>query len=119
MLDTDLSGWPDGMPDVPDPADEQALQRWCRRFNGYDRQGSFDACAAVAKARPRQTLDDLLTEYFFALRAARHRGDDGDQQVWAALLPHLRHMLATGLPLPPTEPDFWPEDPDQRLGDRG
>lgn len=98
------------MPELPDPADEQALQRWCRGFDGYSRWGSFEACATVAKARPRQTLDDLLTEYFFAMRAARHRGDDLDRQVWAELLPHFRHMLETGRPLPPL-PQAEPELP--------
>lgn len=110
-VQTDPKGWPHGMPAFPGLADEQQLKRWCRAFNGYELHGSFDDCAKVAFARPRQTLDDLLTEYFFEMRAARHRGDDLDEMAWEALLPHFRQMLGSGEPLPPppSEPPVEPE----------
>ena len=78
---------------LPPQDDPQAIFAFAMSFNGYEAFGSFEACAAAAKARRRETLEDLRNELFFACRASRHMGDDGYVALYAELRPLFERML--------------------------
>ncbi|MFN4009960.1 MAG: hypothetical protein ACK4K8_08400 [Pannonibacter sp.] len=73
--------------DLPDAQDRLAVLDFARSFNGYERFGSFDAAAAAAASKRRQTLDDLRNELFMAYRGSNHRGDDLFLETYRDLLP--------------------------------
>jgi hypothetical protein len=78
------------LPPLGDPA---AIFEFGMTFNGYEAFGSFEACAAAAKARKRETIDDLRNELFFACRASRHMQDDAYVDFYAELRPLFERML--------------------------
>ena len=78
---------------LPPQDDPQAIFAFGMTFNGYEAFGSFDACAAAAKARRRETLEDLRNELFFACRASRHTGDDAYVALYAELRPLFERVL--------------------------
>ncbi len=80
--------------DLPDVNDRAGIVRFAGRFQGYLRFGSFEACAAHATARRRETLVDLMNELFFSLRASRHGGHDGFMDDYAELRPLIAAKLA-------------------------
>jgi hypothetical protein len=82
----------EAMPPLPDPDDSEAVFEFAMLFNGYERFGSFEACAEAAKAKRRETLDDLRNELFFEARASRHRQDEDFVEVYRDLLPLLRSL---------------------------
>lgn len=66
---------------VPDPGgDFLAIEEFALTFDGYERWGSFEECAAQATAvqeawgadKPPKDLDLLRNALFFAQRAYRH-----------------------------------------------
>lgn len=78
------------LPSIDDPS---AIFEFAMTFDGYQAHGSFDACAAAAKTRKRDTLEDIRNELFFACRASRHMQDDQFVTVYAELLPHFERLL--------------------------
>lgn len=82
------------LPPLPDPDDAEAVFEFAMSFNGYEHHGSFEACAKTAKARRRDTLDDLRNELFFEARASRHRVDEDYVEVYRELLPLIRSAAA-------------------------
>lgn len=63
--------------DLPDPiADWGVIIRFAHTINGYELNGSFEACAAIANERRHNTLSDLRTCLFFEARRYRHCGED-------------------------------------------
>jgi len=78
---------------LPPRDDPQAIFAFGMSFNGYEAFGSFEACAAAAKARKRETLEELRNELFFACRASRHMNDDAYVAFYGELLPHFERML--------------------------
>lgn len=78
---------------LPPLGDAAAIFAFGMAFNGYEAFGSFEACAAAAKASRRDTLDDLRNELFFACRASRHRQDDAYVAVYAELRPLFMQMM--------------------------
>lgn len=79
---------------LPDPDDERAVARFAMSFDGYEHYGSFEAAAAAARRRERQSLTDLRHELFMSFRGSRHRGDDEYLSVYRELLPLFRTLLA-------------------------
>lgn len=61
-------------------ADWSTIQEFALTFDGYQENGSFDACAEIANAHKHETLGDLRTCLFFEQRRWRHFGEspDGD-----------------------------------------
>lgn len=84
--------------DLPDSEDAQAIVAFAMSLNGYERYGSFEKSSALAKQKPRQTLEDLRNELFFAARASRYVGSDGYVVLYRELLPLFRTLLQRGLP---------------------
>ncbi len=80
--------------DLPDPEDAQAIFAFAMSFNGYEHYGSFEKSSAIAKQKPRQTLDELRNELFFVARASRHVGDNRYVAVYRELLPLFRAHLS-------------------------
>ena len=80
--------------DLPDASDEQAIFRFAMTFNGYEHFGSFESCAAAARASKRSTLLEVRNELFIEARASRHRGDDNYVQTYRELLPTILSLLA-------------------------
>lgn len=78
---------------LPLQDDPKAIFAFGMTFDGYEAFGSFEACAAAAKARRRETLEDLRNELFFACRASRHMQDDAYVAFYAQLLPHFERTL--------------------------
>lgn len=59
--------------DIPPPhADWECIEKFALKFSGYERQGSFEACADIANARLNSTLTELRTCLFFEQRRFRH-----------------------------------------------
>ena len=82
---------------LPRPDDRQAIVAFAASFDGYEVHGSFAACADAAKAKRRETLEDLRNELFFAYRVGNHHGDSAAiLSVYAELLPYFERMLAEG-----------------------
>lgn len=79
---------------LPPLGDAAAIFEFGMTFNGYEAFGSFEACAAAANARKRETLDDLRNELFFACRASRHCDNDSYLSTYAELRPLFVTMLA-------------------------
>jgi|JI7StandDraft_1071085.scaffolds.fasta_scaffold411761_2 hypothetical protein len=79
---------------LPPLGDAAAIFDFGMTFNGYEAFGSFEACAAAAKARKRETLDDLRNELFFACRASRHTQDDAYVDFYAELRPLFVKLLS-------------------------
>lgn len=79
--------------DLPDPEDAKAIFAFAMSFNGYERYGSFEKSSALAKQRPRQTLEELRNELFFVARASRHVGGDRYVELYRELLPLFRLIL--------------------------
>jgi hypothetical protein len=79
--------------DLPDPEDAQAIFAFAMSFNGYERYGSFEESSALARQRPRQTLEDLRNELFFVARASRNVGGDRYVELYRELLPLFRLFL--------------------------
>lgn len=79
--------------DLPDPEDAKAIFAFAMSFNGYERYGSFENSSALAKQKPRQTLDELRSELFFVARASRHVGTDRYVALYRELLPLFRTHL--------------------------
>jgi hypothetical protein len=78
------------MTDLPDPEDTQGVFAYAMTFNAYERYGSLEAAAKVARQAPRSTLDEVRAELFFKARASRHRGDDAYLTTYRELLPFLK-----------------------------
>jgi hypothetical protein len=77
---------------LPSPDDPQAVFAYAMTFNAYEKYGSLEAAAALARRAPRTTLDEVRAELFFKARASRHRGDDGYLHVYRELLPLLKQF---------------------------
>lgn len=75
--------------ELPDPNDAAAVFAYAMSFNAYEKCGSLEAAAAVARQAPRASLDDVRVELFFKARASRHRQDDEYLAVFRELLPLL------------------------------
>ncbi len=82
---------------LPPLGDAAAIFAFGMTFNGYEAFGSFEACAAAAKARRRETLEDLRNELFFACRASRHMQDDAYVAAYAELRPLFMRMMGNTL----------------------
>lgn len=83
--------------DLPDPDDLSEVLAFTMRFGGYEKYGSFIALADAAKARRRETIDDLIAEMFFEYRALNHLGVEKSALADLyrdELLPHFRRLLA-------------------------
>ena len=80
--------------DLPDENDRKAVLEFAQSFNGYSYFGSFEACAAAAQEKKRETLIDLQNELFFAYRAGTHLGEDGMMAAYKELLPYFRKVLS-------------------------
>jgi hypothetical protein len=78
---------------LPPLGDAAAIFDFGMSFNGYEAFGSFEACADAAKARRRETLEDLRNELFFACRASHHMGDDAYVSFYSELRPLFVRML--------------------------
>jgi hypothetical protein len=78
---------------LPPLGDAAAIFAFGMSFDGYEAFGSFEACAAAAKARKRETLEDLRNELFFACRASRHMGDHSYVSDYAELRPLFVRLL--------------------------
>lgn len=75
------------LPDLDDPA---AIFSFAMSFNAFERYGSFEAAAEIARRAPRSSLNEVRAELFFKARAARHRGDGAYVEVYRELLPLLK-----------------------------
>lgn len=88
--------------DVPPPeAGWREIGEFALTFDGYERWGSFDACAEVAHARRHDTLDDLRTCLFFEQRRWRHFGEAPDRDAMAyvrELVEKIRACVARSRP---------------------
>lgn len=73
----------------PDPDDSAAIFSYAMSFNAFERYGSFEATADIARKAPRSSLDEVRAELFFKARAARHRGDNAYVETYRELLPLL------------------------------
>lgn len=74
---------------LPDPNDPAAVFSYAMGFNAYEKYGSVEAAAAIARQAPRSSLDEVRAELFFKARASRHRQDDEYLVVFRELLPLL------------------------------
>lgn len=80
---------------LPRPSDREAIVAFASSFDGYAVHGSFGACADAAKAKRRDTLDDLRNELFFAYRAGNHLGaPEVLSSKYSELLPHFERLLS-------------------------
>ncbi len=76
--------------DVPDAAaDWDAIQRFALTYNGYQANGSFEACAVIANEQRHTSLDDLRTCLFFEQRRWHHFGDEPD----AGSMTYIRSLI--------------------------
>ena len=81
---------------LPDLGNRNAIVEFAGSFNGYEHFGSFAACAEAAKAKKRETLNDLRNELFFAYRTSNHTGDPRVlTSVYEELLPYFERYLPT------------------------
>ena len=78
---------------LPDMADAESVFKFAMSFNGYEKFGSFEKCAAAANSRKRQALPDLRNELFFEARASRHREDEKFLEVYRELRPLIEKAL--------------------------
>lgn len=53
--------------DLPDVNDREAIRLFAADFDGYQHFGSFQACAAAAKAASRDSIASLRNELFFRI----------------------------------------------------
>lgn len=81
--------------DLPDPTDYDAIRLFAMLYNGYDRHGSYEACAEAANQKKRETLDDLQNELFFSFRAGVHLGQKNVLlDSYKELLPFFEKAIA-------------------------
>ncbi|ANU06997.1 hypothetical protein [Paraurantiacibacter namhicola] len=79
--------------DLPEPGDYAAVVEFAASFNGYERHGSFAACAEAAENSNRETLDELRNELFFAYRTCNHQGSGGLGEIYRKMLPDFERLL--------------------------
>ena len=88
--------------DVPGvDASWDVIEAFSLTYNGYEANGSFEACAKIANARRHETVNDLRTCLFFEQRRWRHFGDGPDSEAIAyarSLVLHLRVKLSADRP---------------------
>lgn len=78
---------------LPEPADEGAVFEFAMSFDGYEFFGSFEAAAENARARKRDSLNDLRNELFMRARASKHCDDSNLLASYRELLPLLKQAI--------------------------
>ena len=68
--------------DIPPPhAEWECISEFALTFGGYERHGSFEACANIANAKRNQTLTELRTCLFFEQRRWHHFGETPNSEA--------------------------------------
>ena len=69
-----MSGTPTlTLDDLPADDDKAAIWTFAMSFNGYEEYGSFEAAAAAARERGRESVAALRNELFVAARLTARR----------------------------------------------
>jgi hypothetical protein len=81
--------------DVPPPdASWRQIVKFALTFDGYEHNGSFDKCAAIANSRQNRTLSDLRTCLFFEQRRSHHSGEIPDDESMAYIRTVIQKIRA-------------------------